>query len=82
MDHLLEAAGASLEGRQTVEGWPWEDSDFTLGDSGKLEIGTCPQDVISDLGAPETCPSPPQESSGSFPCEPRHVAGSAGMRGR
>lgn len=42
MDHLLEAAGASLEGRQTVEGWPWEDSDSTLGDPGKLEIGTCP----------------------------------------
>lgn len=58
MDHLMEAAVASLGQRQTVEGKSWEDSDSTLGDPGKLEIGTCPRTWSLTLVPPAACPSP------------------------
>lgn len=48
VEHLLEAAEASLEGSEAIEGKHWEGSDSSLGGPGKLEIGTCPQGLASD----------------------------------
>lgn len=54
---LLEAAMASVEVSQAAHGKHWEGSGFALGESWEIvEVGTCPQDLVSVPGAPGCLP--------------------------
>lgn len=50
-EHLLETVEASLEVSQAADGKHWKGSGSALGDPGKLEVGTCPQGLVSVPGA-------------------------------
>lgn len=50
-EQLLETVEASLEVSQAADGKHWKGSGSALGDPGKLEVGTCPQGLVSVPGA-------------------------------